>query len=90
VSEPLRIVIADDHPPTRAGVKLALDRNGFTVVGEAGNAPAAVAQALVERPDVSDTTVRRHVSSILQKLQVPDREAAVQLVRQRSRLARDG
>jgi two-component system, NarL family, nitrate/nitrite response regulator NarL len=34
---------------------------------------------------ISETTVRRHVSSVLKKLQVEDRNAAVLLVRRRSR-----
>jgi DNA-binding NarL/FixJ family response regulator len=45
---------------------------------------------IAERLFIADTTVRRHVGSILQKLQVPDREAAVELVKQRSRLAGEG
>jgi DNA-binding NarL/FixJ family response regulator len=48
----LRVLVADDHPPTRAGVRLALERGGFEVCGEAADAPSAVAAARRDRPDV--------------------------------------
>jgi DNA-binding NarL/FixJ family response regulator len=41
----LTVVVADDHPPTRHGVRLALQDNGFDVVGEAATADGAVALA---------------------------------------------
>ena len=52
VSGPLRVVIADDHAPTRAGVRQALEADGCEVVAEVSNAPKAVAAALEHRPDV--------------------------------------
>jgi DNA-binding NarL/FixJ family response regulator len=52
VSTAIRIVIADDHPPTRAGVRVALEDGGFTVCSEHGDATGAVRAALQERPDV--------------------------------------
>jgi DNA-binding NarL/FixJ family response regulator len=52
VSAPLSVVIADDHPPTRAGVRAALDGRGFSVVAEVARADAAVEAAIRERPDV--------------------------------------
>jgi DNA-binding NarL/FixJ family response regulator len=51
VSE-LRVVIADDHPPTLAGVRAALEGHGFRVAAEARDAPGAVDAALRERPEV--------------------------------------
>lgn len=48
-----RVVIADDHPPTRAGVRLSLEEAGFDVCGEAANAAAAVEACTTERPDVA-------------------------------------
>lgn len=48
----LRVVIADDHVPTRAGVRLALERDGIEVCGEAADASEAVVVAIRERPDV--------------------------------------
>jgi DNA-binding NarL/FixJ family response regulator len=47
-----RVVVADDHPPTRLGVRLALEEDGFAVVAEAATAPGAVRAALEHRPDV--------------------------------------
>jgi DNA-binding NarL/FixJ family response regulator len=51
VGGPVRIVVADDHVPTRAGVRAALEEHGFAVVAEAADAPAAVEAAVRERPD---------------------------------------
>jgi DNA-binding NarL/FixJ family response regulator len=47
-----RVLIADDHPPTRAGVRAALEQNDFAICGEAANARDAVETALRERPDI--------------------------------------
>jgi DNA-binding NarL/FixJ family response regulator len=50
----VRVLIADDHPPTRAGVRGALEAGGvFSVIAEAPSGPAAVASALELRPDVA-------------------------------------
>lgn len=47
-----RVLIADDHPPTRAGVRIALERDGIEVCAEVTNAADAVEAALRERPDL--------------------------------------
>jgi DNA-binding NarL/FixJ family response regulator len=47
-----RVLIADDHVPTRARVRMVLERGGFEVCAEAGNAQAAIDAAVRERPDV--------------------------------------
>ena len=47
-----RVVLADDHPPTRAGVRLALESGGFEVCAESPDGPGAVDAALAERPDI--------------------------------------
>jgi DNA-binding NarL/FixJ family response regulator len=52
VSEPLRVVIADDHPPTRTGVREALEKESCIVVAEAATAGEAVAAAREHGPDV--------------------------------------
>ena len=49
----LRVVIADDHAPTRMGVRMALEEDGFAVVAEGGSAAAAVTAALEHKPDVA-------------------------------------
>jgi DNA-binding NarL/FixJ family response regulator len=46
------IVIADDHQVTRLGVRMALMRGGFQVVGEAADCDGAVSAVVRERPDV--------------------------------------
>jgi DNA-binding NarL/FixJ family response regulator len=48
----IRVLIADDHPPTRAGVKAALERGGFVVCAEAPDARTAIQAARREGPDV--------------------------------------
>jgi DNA-binding NarL/FixJ family response regulator len=52
VSDRPRVLIADDHPPTRAGVRMALERDEIEVCAEVTNASDAVDAALRERPDV--------------------------------------
>jgi DNA-binding NarL/FixJ family response regulator len=47
-----RVLIADDHLPTRAGIRAALEDHGFEVVAETGTASAAVEAASRERPDI--------------------------------------
>ena len=46
-----RVLIADDHPLIRVGVRGALQRGGWVVCAEATNAPDAVDAAVRERPD---------------------------------------
>jgi DNA-binding NarL/FixJ family response regulator len=41
-------------------------------------------KSIAERLFITDTTVRRHIGSILRKLEVSSREAAVELVAHRS------
>jgi DNA-binding NarL/FixJ family response regulator len=53
VTDPrIRVIVADDHAPTRAGVLASLDGDGFDIVGEASNARAAVELAVALEPDV--------------------------------------
>jgi DNA-binding NarL/FixJ family response regulator len=55
----LRIVIADDHPPTRAELREELEREGrFVVCAEAGDAPGAVDAAMREQPDLCILDIR--------------------------------
>jgi DNA-binding NarL/FixJ family response regulator len=46
------VVLADDHPPVRAGVRAALERDGFVVAAEAADGPSVVEAALREQPDI--------------------------------------
>ncbi len=54
----VRVLIADDHPPTRAGVRIALERDGLEVCAEASDARGALAAALREHPDACLLDVR--------------------------------
>lgn len=56
--EPLRVLIADDHAPTRDDVRRALDQGGLTVCAEAADAAHAVQQALETKPDICLLDVR--------------------------------
>jgi DNA-binding NarL/FixJ family response regulator len=48
-----RVVIADDHPAFRAGLRLLLQDSGLDVVAEAADGPAAVDAVVEHRPDVA-------------------------------------
>jgi DNA-binding NarL/FixJ family response regulator len=69
---PLRVLVADDHAPTRQDVRRALARWHTT---------AEIAGRLV----LSPSAVRAHITSIVRKLQVADRTEAAALFRDRSR-----
>lgn len=57
--KPLRVLIADDHLPTRDDVRRALERDGrFDVCASAADAAEAVQAAVRERPDVCLLDVR--------------------------------
>lgn len=49
----MRVVIADDHPATRAGIRFALQPGGIEIVAEVANADAAVAAVAEFKPDVA-------------------------------------
>jgi DNA-binding NarL/FixJ family response regulator len=49
---PLRVLIADDHAPTRDDVRRALTKAGIEVCAEAADAAHAVQRALETKPDI--------------------------------------
>src|SRR5262249_10731433 len=50
---PLQILLADDHQMVREGLKMLLERAGFTVVGEASDGQEAVRRVRDLSPDVA-------------------------------------
>lgn len=49
----IRVVIADDHPVFRAGLRMLLEDSGLDVVGEAADGNEALTVVLREDPDVA-------------------------------------
>jgi DNA-binding NarL/FixJ family response regulator len=58
VTAPVRVLIADDHAPTRAGVRQVLEGDGFEVCAEVASGAAAVEAALAQEPDVCLLDIR--------------------------------
>ena len=53
-TQPIRILLADDHPPLRKGLALILENeDDMTIVAEAGNGNEAVALYRQHQPDVA-------------------------------------
>ena len=53
MERPIRIVLADDHPVVRIGVRNMLtESDGFEVVGEASDGDEAITQTLELEPDI--------------------------------------
>lgn len=64
MADEVRVLIADDHPPTRAAVRACLDGHGFAVCAEVGDGEAATEAALRERPDVCMLDIHMPTSGI--------------------------
>jgi DNA-binding NarL/FixJ family response regulator len=47
-----RVLVGDAHLPTRMGIRLLLERNGFEICAEAADADAAVKAVIRERPEL--------------------------------------
>jgi DNA-binding NarL/FixJ family response regulator len=59
LTRPLRVLIADDHPPTRDDVRRALEHDErFAVCAEAADAAEAVRAAVREQPDICLLDIR--------------------------------
>lgn len=59
----MRLLIADDHPLFRLGLRAALEQEGFSVVGEAGDGEQTVTLGL-----------RLHPEAILLDIKMPGRD----------------
>jgi DNA-binding NarL/FixJ family response regulator len=53
-----RVLIADDHAPTREDIRLALEEASFAVCAEASDAPSAVELALRKHPHICLLDIR--------------------------------
>ncbi|HEY3882880.1 MAG TPA: response regulator transcription factor [Trebonia sp.] len=61
MTEPLRVLVADDQELVRAGFRLILEASGVVVTGEAADGAEAVALAAAQRPDVVLMDIRMPV-----------------------------
>lgn len=50
---PLRVLLADDHVLVRDGIKVTLEANGLTIIGEASDGREAVKMVRELKPDVA-------------------------------------
>ena len=65
MKEHIRVLIADDHAPTRADIGEAVERDDrFSVVAEAADGASAIEAALRERPDLCLLDIRMPGSGI--------------------------
>ena len=65
MNAPIRVLIADDHAPTRADMREAVEQDDrFVVCAEAADGAAAVEAALRERPDLCLLDIRMPGSGI--------------------------
>ncbi len=69
----LRVLVADDHAPTRAGVRLALEGQGFVICAEASDATGAITAAEDERPDICLLDIRMPGSGIAAAAEISSR-----------------
>jgi DNA-binding NarL/FixJ family response regulator len=56
--QPLRVVLADDNVLLREGVAVLLERAGFEIDGQAGDADSLIALVRMERPDLVVVDIR--------------------------------
>ena len=49
----MRLILADDHQIVRQGIRVILEREGFEVVGEAGDGREAIDLVLAQGPDIA-------------------------------------
>jgi DNA-binding NarL/FixJ family response regulator len=73
VTGPLSVLLADDHPAVRAGVRGALEAGGLTVCAEVGSAEEAIQAAVRHQPDVCLLDVRMPGGGIWAAKEISDR-----------------
>ena len=81
MSEPVRVLIADDHVPTRDDIRRALEADErFVVCAEAGDAPVAIEAALRESPDLCVLDVRMPGGGVAAAWEISSRLPATRIV----------
>ena len=71
VERPIRIVLADDHPVVRIGVRNMLsEKDGFDVVGDASDGDEAITQTLELQPDILLLTSTITTQQIIEALHI--------------------
>jgi DNA-binding NarL/FixJ family response regulator len=81
--EPMRVLIVDDHPMVREGLRGMLDGAGVEVVGEAGTGEDALRAAAASAPDVILLDLELpdlDGLAVLRRLKTIDRRVAVLVV----------
>lgn len=77
----LRVLIADDHAPTRDDVRQILGADErFEICAEAANAPASVAAALETLPDICLLDIRMPGSGVLAAWEITSRLPSTRVV----------
>lgn len=89
MATPARVLIADPHPATRACIRSALAVDGFVVCAEVGQADAAVAAALSDRPDLSLVDVGIPGGGVTTAAAIKERLPAMAVVMLAARLDED-
>ena len=80
-TKPLRVLVADDHAPTRDDVRRALDADGrFNICSEVADAAEAVQAALRKQPDICLLDVRMPGSGLAAAWEIAARLPRVKIV----------
>ena len=81
VSTAVRVLLADDHVPTRHDIRRALESDSrFVVCAEAGDAPAAIEAAVRETPDICVLDVRMPGSGVAAAWEISSRLPQTKIV----------
>lgn len=81
MTDPIHIVVADDHPLFRGGVVLTLRETGyFNIVAETGNAADAIAAVEAHMPDIALLDVSMPGSGLTAAAEISQRFPAVAIV----------
>ena len=80
-NKPLRVLIADDHAPTRDDVRRALDADGrFSICSEVSDAAEAVQAAMRKQPDICLLDIRMPGSGLAAAWEIAARLPRVKIV----------